>query len=215
MINLLKSKIKKSKVNISYDPITKLVVGNYPHNIKYKDIPKPFITIKGEDQILDKTMCVIDGIYQEFVKSDSELLKAAKDEKILKVKANRFEANQKPTNSCQAFEIIDNGNGSFTTTRELKYFTFNVIETGETLTNSSNIINSTARGLVARYSCAIIEGKHTRKGYVEIDTKVSKKLEAHLAIRAQTNVSFANGLEKEINNCTTIEEINNIDIKFN
>lgn len=70
-------------VKVNYDPITGLVKGNYPNKIKYKSVPKPFIEIKETDQDKSgKQMCVIDGVYQEYIKSDGELLEEAKREAV-------------------------------------------------------------------------------------------------------------------------------------
>lgn len=48
----------------------------------------PYIEIGEEDQVHGKTMCVIDGVYQEFVKPDAELLQDAKDSKIAQIEIN-------------------------------------------------------------------------------------------------------------------------------
>jgi hypothetical protein len=146
--------------------------------------------------------------------TDAELLQKAKDSKITQLKINRDEDNKRPLVSQQALEIIDNGDGTFTTSANLKYFSFSVEKTGLSVTEPSNIINTALRGNVVRYSCAIIEGATQRKGYIEIDSSVAANIETHLAIRAQENIAFANRQEKVINACTTIEEVEAVDISI-
>lgn len=46
------------------------------------------ITKEQKDERSD-VMCVIDGVYQEFVKPDSELLQEAKDSKVAQIEANK------------------------------------------------------------------------------------------------------------------------------
>ena len=147
--------------------------------------------------------------------TDEELLQRAKDSKITQLKINRDEDNKRPLVSQQALEVIDNGDGTFTTSANLKYFSFPVEQTGVSVTEPSNIINTALRGNVIRYSCAIIEGENLRKGYVEIDSNVAIAIEAHLAIRAQNNISFSNQKEDEINDCATIAEVEAVDISIN
>jgi len=146
--------------------------------------------------------------------ADVFILQESKDKTITQIKTNRNNANLLPLNSIQALEIIDNGDGSFTTSENSKNFLFNVAKTNTPLTESSNIINSALRGKVIRYSCAIVEGENIRKGYVEIDVTVAENIENHLIVRGQDNVALANSLEDEVNACTTIEEVEAIDINF-
>ena len=76
-------------IKVNYDQITTLVLGYYPDSVNYNSIPMPNIEIEDNEQILDKTMCVKNGVYQEFIKPDSELLQEAKDSKIAEIKANK------------------------------------------------------------------------------------------------------------------------------
>tara|TARA_R110000868_G_scaffold220103_2_gene471214 strand:- start:729 stop:1343 length:615 start_codon:yes stop_codon:yes gene_type:complete len=164
--------------------------------------------------------------------ADSFILQEVKDSKIAEIKANRKEANQKDLISIQANEITDNGNGSFTTTTNLVDFAFKTKRSEDELTSPSNLLNACLRGNTIRYSCDILNP--SRKGYVEMTPTVAVNMENHLIIRGEANVVYANNLEKEINDCTTvievivdgvvtveektvqqcITEVNNIDITF-
>jgi len=52
-------------VKVNYDTETTLVKGYYPDSINYALIPEPFIEIEYDAQVLDKQMCVVDGVYKE------------------------------------------------------------------------------------------------------------------------------------------------------
>ena len=150
-----------------------------------------------------------------------DLLQKSKDKKIAEIKINRKNANLLPLKSIQALEIIDNGDGSFTTSENSKNFLFNVAKTDSPLTDPSNIINSALRGKVIRYSCPIVEGENIRKGYVEINATVDENIEDHLIIRGQNNIYLANILEDQVNSINldngldvALEEIDSIDINF-
>jgi len=199
-------------IKVNYDQTTTLVLGYYPDSVNYDSIPTPNIEIEDNEQVLDKTMCVKNGVYQEFIKPDSELLQEAKDSKIAQIKANRKEANQKDLTSIQANEITDNDDGSFTSTTNLVDFAFRTRSSEDELTSPSNLLNACLRGNTIRYSCEILNP--TRKGYVEITPAIAGNIETHLIVRGETNVAYANQLEKDINDCTTLEEVNNIDITF-
>jgi hypothetical protein len=76
-------------IKVNYDIETNLVKGYYPDSINYKSIPEPYVEIEDIEQINDKQMCVIDGVYQEFIKPDSELLKDAKAKKKSEINDQR------------------------------------------------------------------------------------------------------------------------------
>jgi len=71
-------------IKVNYDTVTTLVKGYYPNSINYASIPEPFIEITDEEhqEALGKTMCVVAGIFQEYVESDAVILKQAQDAKI-------------------------------------------------------------------------------------------------------------------------------------
>jgi len=69
-------------IKVNYDTETTLVKGYYPSSINYTSIPEPFIEIKDDAQVLDKQMCVVNGVYQEYIKPFDVQLQEAKDAKI-------------------------------------------------------------------------------------------------------------------------------------
>jgi hypothetical protein len=159
-------------------------------------------------------------------------LQEAKDIKISQLKANRDQACEKDLISFQGNEIIDNGNGSFTTTTNLVDFAFRTKKSTVELTSPSNVIDSCLRGKTIRYSCEILNP--SRKGYIEMTPTLAQSIEDHLIQRAETNIAYVNQLEDQIEAINIIEdvivdgvvtvpgktlqdcidEINNIDITF-
>jgi hypothetical protein len=67
-------------IKINYDIETTLVKGYYPDIINYASIPEPYIEITEEQHqiALGKQMCVVDGIFQEYITPDSVLLEQGK-----------------------------------------------------------------------------------------------------------------------------------------
>jgi hypothetical protein len=76
-------------IKVNYDITTTKVKGYYPDSINYASIPEPFIEITdGEHQeALGKTMCVVGGIFQEYVTPDSVLLEQGKQSKTAQCQA--------------------------------------------------------------------------------------------------------------------------------
>jgi hypothetical protein len=76
-------------VKVNYDTETTLVKGYHPDSINYSSIPEPNIEITDEQhqEALSKTMCVVNGVFQEYVKSDSLVLEELKAQKIAQCKA--------------------------------------------------------------------------------------------------------------------------------
>lgn len=75
------------KIKVNYDPQTTLVKGYYPDSVNYSSIPEPFIEIENNQQINDRQMCVIDGVYQEYVKPLAQQLEEARNDKKAQCKA--------------------------------------------------------------------------------------------------------------------------------
>jgi hypothetical protein len=71
-------------IKINYDIETTLVKGYYPDSINYASIPEPYIEItEGQHEIaLGKQMCVVDGIFQEYIIPNNILLE---QQKIIKI----------------------------------------------------------------------------------------------------------------------------------
>jgi hypothetical protein len=67
-------------VKVNYNTKTTLVKGYYPDIINYASIPEPYIEItEGQHEIaLGKQMCVVDGIFQEYITPNSVLLEQGK-----------------------------------------------------------------------------------------------------------------------------------------
>lgn len=76
-------------VKVNYDTETTLVKGYYPDAINYALIPEPYIEISDEEhqETLGKQMCVVNGVYQEYVKPLDVQLEEAKALKIAQCKA--------------------------------------------------------------------------------------------------------------------------------
>jgi hypothetical protein len=71
-------------IKVNYDIETTLVKGYYPDIINYASIPDPYIAITEEQHqiALGKQMCVVDGIFQEYIIPNNILLK---QQKIIKI----------------------------------------------------------------------------------------------------------------------------------
>ena len=69
-------------IKVNYDQETTLVKGYYPDTIKYKEIPEPYIEIQDKDQDNTKTMCVVNGVYQGYIKPDNIKLRELRSCKI-------------------------------------------------------------------------------------------------------------------------------------
>ena len=88
-------------IKITYTPDS-FIKGNYPDDINYPSITinknaktildaegelLPYIEIKEQDQVFDKQMCVKNGVYKEFIKPNSQLLKESKESKMYQCKS--------------------------------------------------------------------------------------------------------------------------------
>jgi hypothetical protein len=71
-------------VKVNYDIETTLVKGYYPDIINYASIPEPYIAITEEQHqiALGKQMCVVNGIFQEYIIPNNILLE---QQKIIKI----------------------------------------------------------------------------------------------------------------------------------
>ena len=144
-----------------------------------------------------------------FTNTDYEfsILEQAKLTKIAQLKANRNAALES-SHETQAFEIIDDTLGNKVR------FEFSTKATGIPLTEPKSILDIALKNINVKYSCEIIENGVRRKGYVLLNKEIAENLEFHLTDRSNTNVKYANDLEAEINACTTIEEVESININF-
>jgi len=69
-------------IKVNYDLQTTLVKGYYPDSINYNSIPEPFIEIEDSEQDNSKQMCVINGVYQEYIKPLDIQLQETKNKKL-------------------------------------------------------------------------------------------------------------------------------------
>ena len=76
-------------IKVNYDTETTLVKGYYPDAINYTSIPEPYIKIFDEEhqKALGKQMCVVNGVYQEYITPDSVLLEQGKQSKTAECQA--------------------------------------------------------------------------------------------------------------------------------
>lgn len=87
------------RIKVKYNQKSTKVEGYFPNNIKYKNniINEELKTIDGSPYIeiteeehqaaMGKTMCVIDGVFQEYVQTDAEILEQTKNSKIAQCKS--------------------------------------------------------------------------------------------------------------------------------
>ena len=78
-------------IKVNYNPETTLVKGYYPDSINYTSIPEPYIEITEEQhqEGLGKIMCVLNGVYQEYLKPDNVILAELKITRIQETKTKR------------------------------------------------------------------------------------------------------------------------------
>lgn len=156
-------------------------------------------------------------IYNFDSNSWSYSLQDVKDKKKAEIKALRNLENIKPMTSHQARELIEQQDGSFIEGSN-KYFVFNTAPTGNPATEPSAICfsiilkNLTNPTYKLRYSCTIIEGENTRKGYVAIDAALASSIMSHAETRNSNNIHLCNIKENLISACTTIEEVEAVDV---
>lgn len=144
-------------------------------------------------------------------------LQKEKSIKIKTLKETRERANLENMVSHQAVELLLDENGLPAIFAEPKYFAFNVKPTANPASEPNSILFAAILGASANpnyylaYSCVIIEGEVTRKGYVAINGLVATSLLEHAALRNTTNIRLCNLKEAAINACGTIEELAAID----
>jgi len=160
---------------------------------------EPYIEIEKNAQFSEKKMCVINGVYQEYVTPDSVLLEQAKTTKIAQLKANRISEMEVKTpkpSSLQVYEI----DGVFRT--------FKLKISDIAILNSRIIrLQNAIAGTTAQWT-------DIDNNRLDLNLDQFKTLANHLDVRDQN--LFTLYIEKlaEINACTTLEELNNINIDF-
>lgn len=78
-------------IKVNYNLQSTLVLGYYPDNINYDNIPEPTIEITKTqyEENSNKQMCVVNGVYQEYFKPIQQQIIDAKVSKIQEVKTKR------------------------------------------------------------------------------------------------------------------------------
>lgn len=203
---------------VNYDEKSNLVLGYYPNSINYNFIPEPWIEIEDEEQDNTQQMCVINGKYQVYVKPLAQQLLEAKERKIEELKQNRNKRLLQPMQCIKSFEIVFDDQGLDVITDNEVFFKFRVTSTGQPATEPNslllNAINKTGDKYI-RYSCIIIEGENSRKGYIQLNSVVANNLLSHIEQRNTNYIKLSNDLEIKINECLTLQEVENIDVDFN
>ena len=143
-------------------------------------------------------------------------LQEAKTAKINQLKLNRNAHNLSSMDFVQAKEITFDEFGFDVITDNEVYFKFNVSATGQPTSEPSSLILGYINRPVGylRYSCVIIEEGKVRKGYIKFNQEIAIILEQHISRRYTDAIKHTNDIEKDINACTTIEEVNAININF-
>lgn len=95
----MNKELEIEKIKVKYNIDTGIILGNFPNKITYKnniidEVKKtidgdPYIEITKEqhESSISKIMCIVDGVYQEYKKTEKELLNNAK--KLKKNEINR------------------------------------------------------------------------------------------------------------------------------
>ena len=172
------------KIKVHYNEETGIVQGYYPDSIKYSAIPEPFIEIDEKDQ--DKTgkmMVVIEGIYQEYIKSDEEALSELKQIKIEEVRKGKDNFIYLPVEYLGA-----------------KFLNSEV--SGNNLQAAYSFIDDPIEWLD-------IEGNQVTL------TKIQVKELIGLILQQRSKGYFLEAqFKKQINDCSTIDELNNLVLDF-
>jgi hypothetical protein len=173
-------------IKVNYDTKTTLVLGYYPDSINYASIPEPFIEIENGTQNYTKQMCVIDGVYQEYILPIAQQIIDAKNVKINQLNQNRSDFCLIP--------IEYNGN-TYATTLEAK-----------------NAINFYIASLS---TLASVGDYYTLTGEKVSLTKADfKALAVLIQTREIESRDKRENLSTEIESCITLEEVESINIDF-
>jgi hypothetical protein len=157
-------------------------------------------------------------------------LQEAKDAKISEMKANRDAYYIKSFSSTKGQEISLNSETSIYELGEFSYFNFRTASTGTPTTEPSAVLSAAINATEIeqiRYSCEIIDDSvegGTRRGYIALSggtdeepyeiNKLAIAINEHMQNRTMTATETANNMENEINEATTIEEVDAVDINF-
>lgn len=210
----------KTKTTVKYNKIDSKVIGYFPND---KDYPNEsfvensdfgYIEITKEEWRNKPSQAIVNGnSLEEYVKPDSELLQEAKDAKIAQIKLNRDQAQLKPvTNPSITTAPLLLGLNQELAGEDVN-FSFDTKPTGNGLTSPETILTD----LIIEDSTTdyATERLDTNEDcYVRIDKTIAQSIRDHLKVRVIANIGHARDLVKQVNDCLTIEEVNNIDINF-
>jgi len=78
-------------IKVNYNIETTLVNGYYPDTINYTSIPEPYIEISEEEhqEAFGEQMCVVDGVFKQYIEPDNIVLERAKAVKKAEINALR------------------------------------------------------------------------------------------------------------------------------
>lgn len=163
-------------------------VAYYPDKINYITIPEPYIEITDEEHFegLGKQMCVVDGVYQEYILPMSQQVIDAKTIKIRQLNQNR-------SNFCLI--PIEYNNNTYATSLEAKNAINFYIASLSTLASFGDYYTSTQEK-------------------VSLSKADFKALAVLIQNREIESRDKRENLLTQINACTTLEQLNNINIDF-
>jgi esterase/lipase superfamily enzyme len=176
-------------IKVNYDIETTLVKGYYPDIINYASIPDPYIAITEEQHqiALGKQMCVVDGIFQEYIIPNNILLEQLKKEKKNELKFNR-----------QTFQYSN------------FVFEENIYKGSESAQNK--LVNKIQ--VILQSGNTFFSWNDAFDEVVVLELNKAKQLLAKIIERE--DFAYAKYVEKlkEIEACATLKELNNININF-
>lgn len=171
-------------INVHYSQETSKIIGYY---LPEFTTPEPYIEIEDDEQNLDKEMCIVGGVYKEYVKPIAQQLQEAQDAKLIQLSSNR---------SSYCLEPIEYQGNTYATTLEGKQaiaFLANGLPTPETVAGYPTSPEDIVIDL-------------TKSDFQAIATLIqTREMESREIRRAKTI---------EINDCTTLEEVAAVNINF-
>ena len=174
-------------IKVNYDPQTTLVSGYYPDSINYSSIPEPFIEIEDEEQDNSKQMCVIGGVYQEYVKPLNIQLQEAKTSKLSQLESARKEFQYK-----------------------------NIELNGETYVASKIACDNLSGAIDVMIDNNLVQTNWINANDEAIILTLVEARNLRTAMFSQQSSAYFQELafKEDINACITIEELNAININF-
>jgi hypothetical protein len=151
---------------------------------------------------------------------EESILSDRKNKRISDLKINRDAYLLQDYVSHQAIELQLNEDGEPAIEGESVYFRFKCKPTGNPASEPNSIligvisISQSFEGYYITYSCDIIEGDSIRKGYIKLDVPTAIQLISHIQDRNTGAIRMTNEREAAINNATSLEEIEAIEITF-